>query len=271
MQSSRLNLLVRALFVSCAAVISSPAFAQTTTTVTTNDGSTYQGELVENVVGDHVTIKLADGQVRRFAAADVRAQTAPFVNVEPFVMPVMPRAPVTYDGPDAVRVHVENDDGGSGTLYMESQSGWVPACTMPCTTALDPKVQYKLHGSDPFLFPRRPNLDLVADYSKRRGFHTAGAWLLAPGILALLAGPLTMGIGAGMNAQDALGPVSQQGGGQTAVYVGAVIGGAGLLLTVLGAVFLAVHWSPTLETRSGETVVSKHTSPIKLTPTGLVF
>ncbi len=264
-----------ALFVSATAAISSPAFAQTTYTVTTNDGSTYQGELVENVVGDHVTIKLADGQVRRFAVADIRTESSSLVtNVPPIVMPVMPGmpgAPVTYAGSDAVHVHVENDNGGSGTLYMESQSGWVPACNMPCTTALDPKVQYKLHGSDPFLFPRTGNLDLVADYSKRRAFHTAGAWLLTPGVLAMIAGPLTMGIGAGVNAQDAMVSSSKQGTGQTAVDVGAVVGGVGLAMTVLGIVFLAVHWSPTLATRNGETVVSKRQSPIKLTPTGFTF
>ena len=271
MQSKRSKFLMGSLFLMTAS-IAPAALAQTTYAVTTNDGSTYQGELVENVVGDHVTIKLADGQLRRFAAADVRAQTSE--SPTPFVipnMPMMPGAPVTYAGPDAVHVHLENDDGGSGTLYMESRSGWVPACTMPCTTTLDPKVQYKLHGSDPFLLPRGSNLDLVANYSTRRAFHTAGSWLLAPGVLALLAGPLTMGIGAGINGEDALGPSSKQGGGQTAVDVGAVIGGAGLALTVLGIVFLAVHWSPTLTTRGGDTLVSKHESPIKLGPAGIGF
>ena len=183
----------------------------------------------------------------------------------------LPGVPVTYDGPDAVHVHVENEDGGGGTLYMESRSGWVEACTMPCTTTLDPKVQYKLHGSDPFVFPQKHDLDLVADFSKRRAFHTAGAWLLGTGLLAAVAGPMVMGIGAGINAQDALGPVSKQGGGQTAVDVGAVITGVGVTFTILGIVFLATHWSPTLSTRSGETIVSKHRSPITITPSGFTF
>jgi len=80
-----------------------------------------------------------------------------------------------------------------------------------------------------------------------------------------------MGIGAGVNAQDALGPVSKQGGGQTAVDVGAAIAGAGLFFTILGAVFLGVHWSPTLTTRGGDSIVSKHAPPIQLTPTGFTF
>jgi hypothetical protein len=258
-----------------ATAISSSAFAQTTYTVTTTDGSTYEGELVENVVADHVTIKLADGQVRRFAAAEIRAQdvAAPplVVSVPQAMFRGMPGRPLTYEGPDAVSVHVENDDGGAGTLYVESPSGWMPACTMPCTTTLDPKVQYKLHGSDPFVLPQKANLDLVADYSKRRAFRTAGTWLLTPGIIGLLAGPMIMGVGAGINAQDAMGPVAQRGGGQEAVDVGGIITGAGLALTILGAVFLAVHWSPTLTTRSGETITSKRSPPIRLTPTGFVF
>lgn len=202
----------------------------------TNDGSTYQDELASVVV------------------------------------PRMPGVPVTYTGPDAVRVHLENDDGGGGTLYMESRSGWVPACTMPCTTTLDPKVQYKLHGSDPFGFPQRGNLDLVADYSKRRAFRTAGSWMVGLGVLALIAGPLTMGIGAGINAEDAMEPTPpKQGGGQTAVDVGGAILGGGVLFTILGAIFLAARWSPTLTTRGGDTIVSKHAPPITLTPTGFAF
>ena len=46
---------------------------------------------------------------------------------------------------------------------MESQSGWVPVCTMPCSTTVDPKVDYRLHNSDPFRFPAGPPLNLTAD------------------------------------------------------------------------------------------------------------
>jgi hypothetical protein len=42
--------------------------------VVTNDGSSYQGQLVENVVGQHVTIRLASGELRTFQAGEVRAQ-----------------------------------------------------------------------------------------------------------------------------------------------------------------------------------------------------
>src|SRR5580704_5570203 len=39
--------------------------------VATKDGATYRGELVEKVPGDHVTLKLASGEIKRFAWTDV--------------------------------------------------------------------------------------------------------------------------------------------------------------------------------------------------------
>lgn len=39
--------------------------------VVMKDGSRYRGELVEEVVGDHVTIRLVTGEVRTFASVDV--------------------------------------------------------------------------------------------------------------------------------------------------------------------------------------------------------
>jgi hypothetical protein len=43
------------------------------TAVTTRDGATYQGMLVEQVPGDHVTIQTADGKIHTFAAGQVRS------------------------------------------------------------------------------------------------------------------------------------------------------------------------------------------------------
>ncbi len=51
-----------------------PSLAQSQTTtriVQLLDGSTFRGELVELVAGDHVTIRLPTGELRRFALADV--------------------------------------------------------------------------------------------------------------------------------------------------------------------------------------------------------
>lgn len=44
--------------------------------ITLLDGSVYQGELVEKVVGDHVTLKLATGAVKRFDWRSLRGEAA---------------------------------------------------------------------------------------------------------------------------------------------------------------------------------------------------
>src|ERR1700691_3404966 len=61
----------------CIGILVSSANAKAQTApyfVVTNDGSSYQGDLVENVVGQHVTIRLASGELRTFQAADIKAQ-----------------------------------------------------------------------------------------------------------------------------------------------------------------------------------------------------
>ncbi len=52
----------------------SAAWADDVVTVHTRDGSVYRGELVEQVTGDHVTVKVASGPIRRIAWRDVEAQ-----------------------------------------------------------------------------------------------------------------------------------------------------------------------------------------------------
>ena len=46
-------------------------------TVRLRDGSTFQGELVEKVPGDRVTIRLATGEIKRFAWGDIVPEAAP--------------------------------------------------------------------------------------------------------------------------------------------------------------------------------------------------
>jgi hypothetical protein len=58
-------------FATAAFVIAPSAEAQTLETVTLKNGDIYEGELVERVLDDHVTIRLATGEIRRFAWADI--------------------------------------------------------------------------------------------------------------------------------------------------------------------------------------------------------
>lgn len=47
-------------------MVALPASAAVTEAVTLTDGSMYQGELVEKVPGDHLTLRLATGEIKRF-------------------------------------------------------------------------------------------------------------------------------------------------------------------------------------------------------------
>jgi len=248
----------------------------TSYTVVTKDGSTYVGQLVENVVGNHVTIKLVSGELRTFQAADVASQgpaggvtatattpTAPIAPIVPTV-PTIPLAqleagtpgapPVAYNGPDAVQIHIVKANAGEGTLYMEGQSGWMPVCTMPCSTTVDPKIDYKLHSSDPFRFPAGPPLDLVADTGGRRVFRAVGGTMIgvasAGGILGTL-------VAAGVFSSN---PTAQTGPEQKAasqtqsndLAAGFTIIGVSTAMLVVGIVFCALHPSPTLTTNTGQ-------------------
>lgn len=262
--------------------IASPAAAQDASyTVVTNDGSTYQGQLVENVVGQHVTIKLASGDIRTFPASDVRSAgatnetvTVPVPNVVLGGVPIPGTAggpPLNYEGPDAVRIHVEKADASEGHLFVETASGWAPVCTMPCSTAVDPKVDYKLYNSDPFRFPRSGPLDLVVDNGARRAFRTVGA-IITP----LSAVGIVFGILVAANVFDNDGTANTAAekqavsNAQSANLVsGLTLLGASIAVMTVGFVFLGIHPAPSMTTRAGDRIV-KHTGP-RLTATGLVF
>ncbi len=269
------------LLVAIGLAIAAPAAAQDATfTVITNDGSTYQGQLVENVVGQHVTIKLASGELRTFQASDVRATSATMnapvlPNIVVSGVPIPGTAggpPVAYEGSDAVRIHVEKADASEGRLFMETASGWAPVCTMPCSTSVDPKIDYKLYNSDPFRFPQnRGVLDLTVDNSARRGFRTAGAVMAPVGGVGIVFGILYAA-----NVFSSLGtpntPAEQQAvsSAQSANLAGGlVILGASVAVMTIGFVFLALHPSPTMTTRAGDRIVKR--DGIKITPAGVVF
>ncbi len=258
--------------------------AQSNYTVTTNDGSTYQGQLVENVVGNHVTIKLISGELRTFPAAEIRSQgpVGAVVASPVFPPPVVAEQtavalsqlvagapggpPVTYNGPDAVAIHIVKANAGEGTLYMESQSGWVPVCTMPCSTQVDPKIDYKLHNSDTFRFPAGPPLDLTADSGGRHVFRALGGTMIGVASGGIILGSL---IAAGVFGSNptAQTPAEQKASQQTQnsnFGAGFTVVGISVAVLTVGIVFCAIHPSATLTTSTGQRLV-------KLATRGLVF
>ena len=255
--------------------------------VLTNDGSRIEGELVERIVGNHVTIKIATGEFRTIQAADIKAEWRPGSGGEPppggpppvVINPALPvigltNVPLAYHGPDEVQIHLTNANNESGTLYREGTSGWEVVCQMPCTTTVDPKLMYKLHNSDPFRFPAgQRSLDMVADIGSRRRNAGLGLGLvLTGGIVAATALPLIL---TGMFESGwPTTPPSQstQSSNNTAAWVTGAVCGA---MVLAGIVILVVGPSTTLTTTSGQRIAKRpgipFTKSISLTPSGLTF
>ncbi len=258
--------------------------------VVTNDGLRYEGELVESVVGGHVSIRLATGELVAFDARDIALQGS-MDFPRPFVLPAPPApsplpvarkhapasmpslyletAPHTYQGADAIPVHIMSSSEGAATLAEESASGWVTVCEIPCTTTVDPKATYQLETrpgltvpSEPFRFPGdRGALDLTARVDSRMhnmgwaiGLITGGPLILLPGVFLL----------SGMFSNpDGSSPTT----GQT--VAGWAIVGASAAVTIAGIVMLAMPARTTLTDSSGHRVASR--AGVRFTPSGLAF
>jgi hypothetical protein len=288
----------------CIGILVSSANAKAQTApyfVVTNDGSSYQGDLVENVVGQHVTIRIASGELRTFQAADIKAQgnvgatvtlpngaavtqqqadaltalaqiRAQALAQSLAVTPGTPGAPpVAYTGPDAVQIHITKANDTEGTLYGETVSGWQPVCTMPCSTTVDPKVDYKLHNTGAFRFPAGAPLDLIADSGGHRVFRAIGWTMIGLSLAGVVLGSLVAGnVFTGDPMPET--PEEQKAQQQTHssnVAEGLAIIGVSAAVLVTGIVFCAIHPSGTLTTSTGVRLV-KHTGPT-LTPRGFVF
>jgi hypothetical protein len=258
--------------------------------VVTKDGSTYQGELVENVVGGHVTLRLATGEIVTFDARDIQSQgsatTTPSVPVLaplPAPPPAPPSArrpsfslnipglysgtPRAYEGADAVAVHITSPNDANASLAQESASGWVTVCQIPCTTTVDPKAMYQLQTmpglmvpSAPFRFPADEGaLELNANVRSRLhnmgwgiGLVTGGPLVALPGIY-LLSGMFDSG--------------GSPSTGET--VLGWTLVGVSTALVITGVVMLAMPASSTMTDANGHRIAKA--DGVHLTPTGLVF
>ena len=241
--------------------------------VITNDGSTYVGNLVENVVGSHVTMRLATGELHRFEAPDIKRQ-GPGGRTNPVreMPPATPKLPTVYAGPNAVSLHISGD----GTLFREGASGWVPVCNVPCTTTVDPNGMYKIGGgewkdSSPFhLPPGQTAVDL-----KSKGAAVYGMGSMMTGIMLLSFGPIPIVPGALLLSGAFDGPPPESGPAPSHTgeqIAGGLLIGAGVILTCIGVYYLVARPSTSVETTNGESLAKRKTpGGIRLTPQGLVF
>jgi hypothetical protein len=178
------------------------------------DGSVYRGTIVEFVPRDHVTLRIATGEVRRFRMADVYYQGDEAT--QPGRTPNAPqrqtRAPAAREraeSEDGVPVHVVSNDPDLALLVESSQAtagyltakGYRDVCIAPCGAVL-PAGTYHMalssHGGRPVAVSEPVQIEgpstLQTSYESRAGTRAAGIVITAlggaTGLVLIIAGEL---------------------------------------------------------------------------------
>ncbi len=242
------------------------------------DGSVYQGELIEKVPSDHVTIKLATGEVRRFEWRELAPATEP-----PPVVVSPPIVPATM-APEIAHVRVEADSSGAvlmrnpgyGTTFasqqglaavsvMTSDQNPVPVCYAPCSAEIDPRATYYVTGayvSRTRSFPL-PSGDSVLHINPGNSTLAAvGGWALGLGIVTILVGAVVLPLS--FVNLDSTSPSPPGLSGWQWAGIGTLIAGASLSL--LSIPFIVGGLS-----HASVNGISVARGKLRFTPRGLVF
>jgi hypothetical protein len=223
-----------------------------TRTFTLKDGSIFSGELVELVPNDHVTLKLATGEVRRISWSDLApAKAAESPAPAPPAPPPPPASPPAPEG--AVSLTLTSKDARVA-LYRDTGADWALVCNVPCDTKLDPRARYRIGGrgvtsTDTFhVVPSAPPLALDVKPGSKGAkiagwitFGVGGATALTGALLLATApssydAPLAFG---GRGATETIDPGStQRNVGIGAMVVGGVAAIVGLALVSQGGTSL---------------------------------
>jgi F0F1-type ATP synthase membrane subunit c/vacuolar-type H+-ATPase subunit K len=225
----------RALAVGLATVIlapSVPALGDDAMTVVTKSGAKYRGELVEEIPNDHVTIKLATGEVKRFAWSEIEHGESP--------------------GPLVV---LES----SQPLVLERLRGdrFESVCRAPCNVRVA-AGEYRVAGSDlrvskPFALGGTRTTRIDADLGTARGYKI--------GMIVGLAG---LGISTwSLITATTVEPSEKV---QTGLFVAA---GVGAVISIVGFIVAAAN-SNTVEI-DGRPVAVRNARTVAFTSDGLVF
>jgi hypothetical protein len=207
--------------------------------VVLHDGSRFRGTLVELVANDHVTIKLATGEVRRFAWADVE-KTEEVTTTPP------PQQPVT---PQGVFVELAAPPGAllqhrTGTVAAHGRMGeaaiWSDACTAPCQMEV-PGGVYRVGGPS---FRGTSEINLPTSGRVRVDAQLGSASATLGGSLLAIFGGALLGVGV---IYGVLGTVFATTGttpaskdlGVTFAAVGGISGAVGLVLLIPGVIVVS--------------------------------
>src|SRR5688572_11205712 len=99
------------------------------TLIVLRDGSRFRGELVEEIPNDHLTIKLATGEVKRFAWADIASNRDLGSTMNPSSSATADSVTVDIQADRSGVVLFRREDRTSGLL--RSQPSTAVACVAP--------------------------------------------------------------------------------------------------------------------------------------------
>jgi hypothetical protein len=201
--------------------------------VATRDGATFRGELVERVPGDHLTVKLASGEIKRFAWADIADVATSKDKDKPDAPDAKPpTVHVAVDGEAGVLLERRQTaaEGWTATVwpgysYVET---WEVVCVAPCKTVVDAASTYRVNGggvttSRNFSLPQGREALRLHLVPHSALLHGAGLVMMLSGALVGLAG------GSGLIAA----PVQSDGA------VESTLRGLGVVGVVVGVATLA--------------------------------
>lgn len=261
-------------------VAATAASADNSEKVTLRDGSVFVGELVEKVPGNHITLKLATGEVRRIEWAAIAEQPTQAA-----------QAPAT-EAPAAV--HLTLDSTRANTMLFKLEGGgmvavstgrgmaygafeqYSPVCTAPCEANVDPNGTYKIGGgiteTGTFSLPARSGALALHVNAGSRGMRIGGAWATLLGGSAVLAGGLMLALGFLLTTDtyDNQGNITGTTHSTGLITAGAGVGIGGIALLALG-IPLMVASSTRVDTDQGAQVALGHSSRFAFTSRGLVF
>ena len=244
-------------------LLTGAAMADSEQIVTLHDGSKFRGTLVELVKDDHVTIKLATGEVRKFPWADVD-KTEEVTILPPETAEekkIITGAYVTVDT-QGRPAKLQQRTGSVEVASTREAAIRIDACDIPCNRVV-PVGTYRLAGAGvrrtaPFELPDHGRVRVDATLGSSRG-AALGYILLSVGG-GLLVVSASFGAGAGILVAGSGNGVDFSSEALSYGIVAGVAGGIGLVLLIPGLIALASNSSHTTVTQLA-----------RLTTTGLRF
>jgi hypothetical protein len=245
-------------------------------TIQLRDGSMYRGELVELVPNDHMTIKLATGDIKRFAWADLK--DAPVD-----AGPAEATAPKT---PPGVHVTMFTDDSRAGlfrvigyvptTTWAATPQGGVPIATMaestvfeckaPCDKDVDPQFTYRIAGDG-----ITPSRMIQFGYDKPAYKLRVEAGSTGSRVTGIILSAVGLSFAGGGGTGLLVSALSPTGGSDTFTTVSAITAGTGAVLLAVG-IGLWVSSKTTVRVDSAETAPAlRLPAGLALGPKGIVF